>query len=224
MSRIVRSALAALAFAILVLPGRAVAHPCGRASSPRKAHAAASRPSRAAVKGCAWERLADASLGLEAWVQRCDFGFRKIDFLIAKNALAVRYSDAGPGAAPDPLVEVLDLQSGETPEAGIRRLFAERTAAPVAARCVLAPYRQGKTPPGAERFTFVPDAAYQKELDAKADPNEVPDPPCGDWGDAPDGIQYFEAQPATGARRVLFVRAGQDEPLFDEATLRLLAR
>ena len=65
----------------------------------------------------------------------------------------------------------------------------------------------------------MPNAAYQKELDAKADPNEVGDPPCGDWGDTPDGIQYFEAQPA--ARKVLFVRVGQDEPLFDERTLRL---
>ena len=53
----------------------------------------------------------------------------------------------------------------------------------------------------------------------KADPNEVGDPPCGEWGDAPDGIQYFEVQP--GERRVLFVRVGQDEPLFDEKTLRL---
>ena len=83
---------------------------------------------------------------------------------------------------------------------------------------VLAPYG-GEKRPGATRYTFVPNAAYQKELDAKADPNEVGDPPCGDWGDAPDGIQYFEVQP--GARKVLFVRAGQDEPLFDERTLRL---
>ena len=50
---------------------------------------------------------------------------------------------------------------------------------------------------------------------------DVPgDPPCGDWGDAPDGIQYFEVHP--GARSVLFVRVGQDEPLFDEKTLRLI--
>ena len=69
----------------------------------------------------------------------------------------------------------------------------------------------------------MPNKALEKELAAKADPNEVPDPPCGDWGDAPDGIQYFEVQPSTGARKVLFVRVGQDEPLFDETTLRLLA-
>lgn len=176
-------------------------------------------PSRKAGRGCAWEKLSGAKLGLAAWVQRCDYGFRKIDFLVVKRSLAVRFSDGG---APDPLVDVLDLEPGETPAAGIQRLFKARTDPKLAARCVLAPYRGAKAPAGVQRFTFVPNAAYQKELSAKADPNEVGDPPCGDWGESPDGIQYFEAQPASGARKVLFVRVGQDEPLFDEQTLRLL--
>jgi hypothetical protein len=182
-------------------------------------------PSRKAERGCAWEKLSDARLGLAAWVQRCDFGVRKIDFLVIQRSLAVRFSDGG---TPDPLVDVLDLQPGETPEAGIRRLFSARTDPKTAARCVLTPYRgtgtgtRAAAPAGVKRFTFVPNAAYDKELSAKADPNQVPDPPCGDWGDAPDGIQYFEAQPASGARKVLFVRVGQDQPLFDEQTLRLL--
>jgi len=91
------------------------------------------------------------------------------------------------------------------------------------ARCVLAPYHDAstKTPAGVLRYTFVPNKAYQKTLDAHASPDEVPDPPCGDWGEAPDGIQYFEAQPSSGVAKVLFVRIGQDEPLFDDATLRL---
>ena len=182
---------------------------------------AAGTPSRKAVKGCAWRKISDPALGLEAWVQRCDFGFRKIDFQVAKTALLVRWSDGG--GTTEPVVEVLDLLPGETPEAGIRRIFTLHTDKKVAARCVLRRYTEGNTPAGAQRFTFVPDAAYQKELDAKAE-DGVPDPPCGDWGAAPDGIQYFEAQPASGARKVLFVRVGQDEPLFDEATLRLLAR
>lgn len=177
-------------------------------------------PSRKAGKGCAWEKLADAKLGLAAWVQRCDYGFRRIDFLVVKRSLAQRFSDGG---APDPLVDVFDLEPGETPAAGIQRLWQARTDPKLAARCVLAPYRGDKPPPaGVQRFTFVPNAAYQKELTRKADPNEVGDPPCGDWGEAPDGIQYFEAQPGSGARKVLFVRVGQDEPLFDEQTLRLL--
>jgi hypothetical protein len=70
-------------------------------------------------------------------------------------------------------------------------------------------------------FTFVPDRAFQEKLNRNADPNEVPDPPCGDWATAPDGIQYLEAQSGSGARKVLFIRVGQ-ELLFDEKTLRLL--
>ncbi len=176
-------------------------------------------PSRPPVKGCKWEKLSDAKLGLAAWLQRCDFGFRKIDLSVSGASIVARYSDGG---GPEPLVDVLDLAPGETPEAGIRRHFAAHTPKETAVRCVLAPYRGGKTPPGVKRYAFVPDAAYQKEVDAKSSPDEVGEPPCGDWGDSPDGIQYFEAQPKSGARKVLFVRVGQDEPLFDEKTLRLL--
>jgi hypothetical protein len=176
-------------------------------------------PSRAAVKGCSWEKLPSPTVGLEAWVQRCDYGFRRIDFLFQGSSLAIRFSDGG---KPDPVVDVLDLLPDETPEAGIKRLFAARTDRAVAGRCVLAPYHGEKPPAGVKRFEFVPDPAYAKELARKASPDEVPDPPCGEWGTAPDSIQYFEAQPGSGARRVLFVRLGQDEPLFDEKTLRLL--
>jgi hypothetical protein len=201
-----------LAWAALLL---AASLPAGAAG------AAAGAPSRKPVKDCAWRKISDPALGLEAWVQRCDFGFRKIDFQVAKAALLMRWSDGG--GTTEPVVEVLDLMPGETPEAGIRRIFTLHTDKKVAARCVLRRYSEGTTPAGVQRFTFVPDAAYQKQLNAKAE-DGVPDPPCGDWGVAPDGIQYFEAQPASGARKVLFVRVGQDEPLFDEATLRLLAR
>jgi hypothetical protein len=189
---------------------------CAAAVASEKDH-----PSRPATKDCSWEKISDASLGFAAWVQRCDYGFRKIDFVIIKNSLAIRFSDGG---APDPLIDVLDLQAGETPEAGIKRIYAARTDRKVAARCVLAPYRSEgmKVPAGVKRYTFVPNAAYRKELDKTTDPNEVGDPSCGDWGEAPDGIQYFEAQPESAARKVLFVRVGQDEPLFDDATLRLL--
>jgi len=177
------------------------------------------QPSRGADKGCAWEKLSDAKLGLDAWVERCDYGFRKIDFLVQGSSLAMRYSDGG---KPEPVVDVLDLAGDETPEAGIQRLFAARTAAAVAARCAIAPYKGDKTPPGVKRFSFVPNPAYAKELKKTSRDDEVPDPACGDWGESPDGIQYFEAQPDSGARKLLFVRYGQDTPLFDEQTLKLL--
>jgi len=177
-------------------------------------------PSRPPEKGCSWEKLSDRRVGLAAWVQRCEFGFRKIDFRFEKGSLAVRYSDGG--GETDPLVDVLDLLPGEKPAAAARRLFSARTSKGVAARCVLAPYREGKARAGVERFTFVPEAKYARELATGPDPDEVPAPPCGDWGEAPDGIQYWEAQPSSGARKILFVRVGQDTPLYDEETLTLL--
>jgi hypothetical protein len=188
-------------------------------SSLAAAPAAAPKPSRKPEKGCTWQKLSDPAAGLEVFAQKCDFGFRKIDFLFEKNALLIRYSDGG---KPDPVIEVFDLKDGEAIEAGVQRLFAERTSRFLVSRCRLAPWAEGKPRAGAKRFTFEPEPAYAAELKRKQDPNEIPPPPCGDWGTAPDGIQYWEAQPASGARKVLFVRVGQDTPLYDERTLRLL--
>ncbi|MER8462550.1 hypothetical protein [Mesorhizobium sp. M1396] len=187
------------------------------ASTTISAVAGEPAPSRPPIDKCVWERLSDRSVGLAAWVQRCDFGFRQIHFEFAGNALAIKYSDGG---AADPLIEVFDIISGETAEAALQRLFLQKTDKTVSARCVLAPYTEGTVPAGIKRYTFSPDAAYAKELKAVADPNEVPEPPCGDWGEMPDGIQYFEVPGE--ARKLLFVRIGQDEPLFDEQTLYVL--
>jgi hypothetical protein len=181
-------------------------------------------PSRKPAAHCKWEKLSDATVGLQAFVQRCDYGSRKVDFVFQKGSLAIRYSDAT--AAPEAVVDVVDLGPSDTAEVGITRFFTAHTDKAIASRCVLAPYSvQGSPAPrGVRRFTFRPDAKYAKELKAKEVPGDIPDPACGDWGDAPDGIQYFEAQPTSGGGRFLFVRMGQDEPLFDEQTLRLLPR
>lgn len=170
-----------------------------------------------AIEGCAWEKRTDLLIGLGAWVQRCDFGFRQIDLFFDNGSLAINYSDGG---EPDPLVYVLDLLPNESPAIALRRLFDAGTEPAIAARCELAPFTLIPAPAGAERFTFVPDATYQGDLDAAANPDEVGEPPCGEWGIAPDVIQYFEGQ--RDAPRLLFVRAGQDTPLFDEQTLQIL--
>ncbi|RUZ81080.1 hypothetical protein EN942_26205, partial [Mesorhizobium sp. M7A.F.Ca.CA.001.14.1.1] len=64
-------------------------------------------PSRPPIDKCAWEKLSDKTVGLAAWTQRCDFGFRQIHFEFAGKALAIKYSDGG---AADPLVEVFDIK------------------------------------------------------------------------------------------------------------------
>lgn len=179
-------------------------------------------PSRKADQGCSWEKISDAHLGLEAWVQGCQFKGRKIDLFVSGKSLVQRFSDGG---KPDPLVDVLDLLPDEKPVSGVQRVFSEHTDKQVAAQCVLAPAPTDAVKPrnGVKRYTFVPTKAYARRLKATQDPNDVPPPPCGEWGDQPDGVQYFEVQPASlSARKILFVRYGQDQPLFDEETLQLL--
>ncbi len=183
--------------------------------------AAASEPSRKPVEGCQWEKTSDASVGLEAWVQRCDFGFRKIDFVFVKNALATRYSDST--GKPDPVIEVFALKDGETAAAGVQRLWVERTPKALAPRCVRVELKTSEAPKGVTRFTFEPNPAYAAEL-KKAALEGVPPPPCGEWGTLPDGFQYWETHAGSASKRVLFVRIGQDDPLYDEQTLRLLPR
>ena len=134
-------------------------------------------PSRPAEQKCLWHTMSDRGLGLGAHVQSCDFGDRKIDFVVAPPSLSIRYSDGG---APEPVVDVIDLAAGETPAEGIRRWFRLHTDSKVAARCELKPYR-GSRRTGVERFTFVPNAAYANELDRQSNADEVGDPPCGDW-------------------------------------------
>ncbi len=173
-------------------------------------------PSRPAVEGCTWHHLADAKVGLAAWVQDCDFGDRKVNLFLRPGGLAMRYSDGG---ATETLVEVFDLLPGETIKTGLQRIYAAHTAPALVKRCVLTPYEETTPVAGVQRFSFEPDPTYRKQLAAQADPNEVGDPPCGDMGSTSDGIQYFEARPAAKARKLLFVRVGQDEPLFDEQSL-----
>ena len=191
------------------------------AVASRTASAQTGAPSRAASKGCTWERASDKAAGFAAWVLRCDYGTRKIHFFLKGNALMQQYSDAG--ATPDAVIESFELQPNETVDAGVRRVYLAHTTKAIADRCVIAPYKAGKAPADVKRLTFVPNAKYAKAVKAKADPEEVGDPPCGDWGTTPDGQQFFQVWPTSAARRLLFVRIGQDTPLFDEMTLQLLS-
>jgi len=111
------------------------------------------------------EKISDATLALDAWVQRCDFGFRRSNLFVKqkRNHEPVFPTGVIPTRRRGP-----GLKEGESPESGIKRVFAEHTPDKnLVARCVLAPNRDDKPPKGVQRFTFVPDKAFQKELDAK---------------------------------------------------------
>src|SRR5437763_3549735 len=110
---------------------------------------AAGAPSRPADKGCVWEKFSNASVGLEAWVERCDYGFRKIDFVPQGKSLAMRYSDGG---KPEPVVDVFDRLPNESGRAAVTRIFAAHTAKALAAKCVARPFRGMTARKDVQRF------------------------------------------------------------------------
>jgi hypothetical protein len=189
------------------------------------AAASAAPPSRAPEKGCVWKRLDAPELGVSLYHQKCDFGFRTADHSASAKTGSVYevLRDTATGReSKEPVISMIPVKAGETPEAAIRReVFPsmkglERNRCVVVRKNVAALDSAGKA-----AYTIVPNAAYAAEL-AKQFRDEVPPPPCGARGESADGQSYFEFHPRESSRRIAFVDLGQDEPLFDERSLRFL--
>src|SRR3954449_637155 len=125
----------------------------------------AGAPSRPPEKGCAWERFSNASVGLEAWVQRCDYGFRKIDFVAQGHSLAIRYSDGG---APENVIDVIDRLPGESGEAAVRRIFAAHTDKTLVAKCVARPFQGMTARKDVKRFALRENGCARSSMGASS--------------------------------------------------------
>ena len=120
------------------------------------------------IDKCVWERLTDKNVGLAAWVQRCDFGFRQI----------ISSSRQRSGHQIQRWRRRTHLSSWltsarRTAEAALQQLFLEKTDKAVSARYVLTPTRR-EPYPRASNATHQPRRRHAKELEALADPNEIP--------------------------------------------------
>ena len=185
--------------------------------------AAAPAPSgsRAPEKGCAWKLFSSPALGLEVPYQRCDFGYRVIDFVAGKNALLESMTDTGKKADIYPVVTVFEKKAEEGPDEAILRVAGKKLSRYKRKHCIVLAKHVASLGAGKAAFTLSPDAEYLSKVEDEAG-GDIPAPPCGDLGELADGLTYFEFHPTENPRRFLFVNAGQDTPLFDETALKLL--
>jgi len=70
-------------------------------------------------------------------------------------------------------------------------------------------------------FTIMPTGAYAKKIDKELQ-QEPRDFGCGNYG-AGQSTMYFEYHPGETKTKFLWVDTGQDEPLFDQASIEFLA-
>lgn len=177
--------------------------------------------SRPPEKGCAWKLFSSPELGLEVPCQRCDFGFRVIDFGAGKSSLYQSMADTGKKEDVYPVITMFEKKADEGPDEAIRRVAFKKLSRYQRKHCLVVAKHVPHLGLSKSAFTISPDEAYAAKVAEKAG-TDVPPPPCGDLGESADSLTYFEFHALENPRRFAFVSAGQDTPLFDETRLRFL--
>ncbi len=183
--------------------------------------AAASRPP---APGCAWATLSDPGIGLELLYQKCDVGFRTIDYETSPKDTSVYEvirDTATRRASREAVVTMFAKKEKETPEHAVERVAFSKLSFKQKRHCSVNPKKLAFLDAGKTAFTITPDEDFAAAIARKAG-DQIPPPPCGDQGELPDGFTYFEFH-ADAPTRFAFVIFGQDEhPLFDERSLKFL--
>jgi hypothetical protein len=176
------------------------------------------KPAASAVdpKHCTWEWKTGAGIGV--WTERCalDTGLWQLKFRddLPGFALTIDGEDAGA------VIHVFTKPADKDISAILPEL-RKRGFIPDDNECVFqtAGDYAGK-PRGTQSFLeIVPTGKRKAAYDATPN-DEIPDPPCGDYGTDPDGIRFFLADSAH-PDRIVYLNLGQDGTMFDATTVTL---
>jgi hypothetical protein len=182
---------------------------------PAAALAQPPKPAESSVPGqCEWQWMNGAGVGI--WAERCD---------LATGVWTPRFDAALPGF-------VLTLDGND--ETVILQVFDKPAEAPIDA--ILPELRQRGYIPDDDDCVFeaaairpAPRTIAFHEIRAtgarqaafEATPaDEVPEPPCGDYGWGTHGTRYFMTD-LRFPERVVYVNIGQDGTMFDDTSITL---
>jgi hypothetical protein len=185
------------------------------AGVPAAALAQPPMPTESSVPGqCAWHWMTGAGVGI--WAERCD---------LVTGVWTPRFDETLPGF-------VLTLDGAD--ETVILQVFDKPADAPIDA--ILPALRAGGYIPDDDDCVFEaaairpaprtiafheikPTGARLAALEATP-ADEVPEPPCGDYGWGTHGTRYFMTD-IRFPERVIYVNIGQDGTMFDDASITL---
>lgn len=215
-----RSAVAFLVSTLLA--GALLAAACTRPLPvPIEAQVAATQPSRAPYPNCQWQPFVSRPAGIALLVQQCNPPLRVFS-ADESGVFATSANAPAGGRSVSPVSRTIEIYP-KRPNQPIADAIAERffptLPPPAQGHCLVQTGNRLKIAGPKEFYTLVPDAAYQADAQRQAgsDPGAQI---CGDHGII-NAVTYFEYHPGEDPSRYLFVRVGQDAPLFDEHSIRL---
>jgi hypothetical protein len=188
--------------------------------------AQAMQPSRPVEQGygCVWQPFESAALGIRLLVQNCTDPNIHYEFS-AKGDWLEQHRPSDPVTyGPARIIRVLQKLADERIEAAIARQFVATLDDKAArASCKVRPFKNPEVKgAGKLLFTILPTGAYARKIDKEL--HELPrDFGCDEFG-AGQSTAYFEYHPAESRTTFLYVNAGQDEPLFDQASIEIIGR
>ena len=183
------------------------------AGLPAAALAQPPMPTQSSVPGeCAWQWMTGAGLGI--WAERCD---------LVTGVWTPRFDETLPGfvLTVDGNDETVILQAFEKPaDAPVSAILPElrqRGYIPDDDDCV---FEAAALRPAPRTIAFyeIRATGARQEAFAATPPDEVPEPPCGDYGWGTHGVRYFMTD-IRFPERVLYVNTGQDGTMFDATSI-----
>jgi hypothetical protein len=186
--------------------------------------AQAAQPSRPPEQGfgCVWQPFESRELGIRLLVQDCTDPKIHYEFS-AKDGWLEEHRPSDPVTfGPSQIIRVLAKPADQPIAAAIRQQFvATLTDRQAKASCQVRAFKNPEVKAtGKLLFTIMPTGAYAKKI-GKELRREPRDFGCGEFG-AGQSTAYFEYHPAESQTKFLYVDTGQDEPLFDQASIEFL--
>ncbi len=165
------------------------------------------------LKSCRWVWVTGKDIGV--WTEDCNFasGRWQVGYDAANDWFALSVN----GADPLPVLQGFAKAGGPPavlPELKAKGLVLDDKD------CVFQTTSEPLAPAGWTAWEVVPVGQKKAAFDALPD-DEVPEPPCGDYGMSVDAISFFMVKDGT-PDRVLYVNLGQDGTLFEPRSVTFL--
>lgn len=173
------------------------------------------QPTGSSVPGsCTWEWKTGGGVGI--WAERCDLqtGVWEPRFEASLPGFVLTIDGEDQGT----ILQVFD-KPADADVSAILPVLREKGYIPDDGDCVFEPATIGPAPRTIAFYEIKPTGTRLEAFEATPD-DEVPEPPCGDYGWSTHGIRYFFTD-TRFPERVIYVDIGQDGTMFDDTTITL---